>query len=177
MSDFYQEHTAEDQAQRSLPGRVGFGDAEISGSPGKKFQEATGEVINLGTRIPIKGYEDIVRARQTGRFIAQKIGFSTNKATIVATVISELARNIILYAKTGEISITTKNSGSSLALLITAVDEGPGIANIQRAMTSGYSTSGGLGVGLSGLRNIADDFEIRSIEGKGTTVVVTILLR
>lgn len=177
MNEFYQEHTAEDLSQRSLPGRAGFGDAGISGSPGKKLQEATGEVINLGTRIPIKGYEDIVRARQTGRFIAQKLGFSTNKATIVATAISELARNVILYAKTGEISISTTNSGSLLALLITAVDEGPGIPNIQRAMTSGYSTSGGLGVGLSGLRNIADNFEIRSTEGKGTTAIVTILLR
>lgn len=167
----------EEHLHHAPAGRRTLGDAELVKAPGKKYPELPGEVINLGTRIIINNYEDIVRARQTGRFMAQKIGISSNKATIVATVISELARNIILYARTGEIIISTKNSGAQLALVITAIDQGPGIADVARAMTSGYSTSGGLGVGLSGLKNIADEFEMESVLGKGTSVVVTILLR
>lgn len=176
MTDFHHDTVTSDSSLRSGHGRSHFSDSEMIALTARRHADATGEIINLGTRIPIRSYEDIVRARQTGRFLALKTGFSANKATIVATAISELARNIILYARTGEIVITTRTNKDQTALLVTALDEGPGIPNITRAMASGYSTSGGMGVGLSGVRNMADDFEIRNREIKGTEVNVTILL-
>jgi serine/threonine-protein kinase RsbT len=177
MTEYQHEHVAEEYSPGSLSARSHFAESELTELSEKKHPETSGDLVNLGTRIAIRNYEDIVRARQTGRFMAQKIGFSMNKATIVATAISELARNIILYAKTGEIVITTRSMDSEAALVIAALDEGPGISNVQRAMASGYSTSGGLGIGLSGVRKIADDFEIKSNDGKGTAVIVTVMLQ
>lgn len=131
----------------------------------------------VSTTIGITSAEDIVTARQNGRSLVHRIGFSDNQATIVATAISELARNMLLYAKSGEITITDKIDGYRVGVVVEAVDGGPGIANIRNAMKSGYSTSGGLGFGLSGVRDMVDEFVIRSHEGKGTSVMVTVWLR
>jgi len=115
---------------------------------------------------------DVVTARQEGRALALLLGFSSGDATVVATAISELARNIVLYAKGGEIVITLAEQGSRRGLKITARDEGTGIRDVERVLRRGYSTSGGLGLGLPGVRRMMDEFELVSQSGKGTVVTV-----
>jgi serine/threonine-protein kinase RsbT len=124
----------------------------------------------IDARIPIIGVEDIVEARQKGRFLATELDFSLTQATLVATAISELARNIVLYAKTGEIILVRLGKSDNLGVMITAIDKGPGIPNIQHALMNGFSSSGGLGLGLPGVRQMVDEFEIESSAGEGTTV-------
>jgi serine/threonine-protein kinase RsbT len=123
-------------------------------------------------RVPIASDTDIVTARQRGRMLATQLGFTSGDATIVATAISELARNIVLYAKRGEIVVAPIDARDNRGLTITARDEGEGIADIRQAMQDGYSTSGRLGVGLPGVKRLMDEFEIISEIGKGTTVIV-----
>jgi serine/threonine-protein kinase RsbT len=123
-------------------------------------------------RVPVESDTDIVTARQKGRVLATALGFSSGDATIVATAISELARNIVLYAKRGEITIHTVNQAARRGLTITAHDEGGGISDVRQAMQDGYSTSGRLGVGLPGVKRLMDEFEITSEVGYGTSVTV-----
>ncbi len=123
-------------------------------------------------RVPIASDTDIVTARQRGRALATQLGFTSGDATIVATAISELARNIVLYAKRGEVVVTPMEARESNGLVITARDEGEGIPDVRQAMQDGYSTSGRLGVGLPGVKRLMDEFEIVSEIGKGTTVTV-----
>jgi serine/threonine-protein kinase RsbT len=123
------------------------------------------------TRVPIKQSRDIITARQQGRALAAQLGFSSADQTLIATAISEMARNILVYAKEGEIILRPEQDGRS-ALVIIAQDEGPGIPDINRALQNGYSTSGSLGVGLPGTKRIMDDFTIVSEVGKGTTVTM-----
>ena len=123
-------------------------------------------------KVPIQSDTDIVTARQRGRMLATQLGFTSGDATIVATAISELARNIVLYAKKGEVALTPVESQDNYGLIITARDEGEGISDIRQAMQDGYSTSGRLGVGLPGVKRLMDEFEIVSEAGKGTTVTV-----
>lgn len=123
-------------------------------------------------RVPIASDTDIVTARQRGRTLATQLGFTSGDATIVATAISELARNIVLYAKRGEVVVTPVEARDNRGLIITAHDEGEGIADVRQAMQDGYSTSGRLGVGLPGVKRLMDEFEIISEMGKGTTVIV-----
>jgi len=120
---------------------------------------------------------DIVTARQQGRELAVKLGFSETEATLIATIISELARNIVLYAKTGEIVLENSYNGRSNGIIIVSRDAGPGIPDVQRALVGGYSTSGGLGLGLAGVRRMVDEFTIVSDTGKGTTVTAKKWLR
>ncbi|MGH9791905.1 MAG: anti-sigma regulatory factor [Candidatus Acidiferrales bacterium] len=130
-------------------------------------------------RISVASDTDIVGARQKGRALAGELGFSPTESTFVATAISELARNIVSYAKEGEILIhPVQNSDTKRkGIVIVARDEGPGIANPVRAMQGGYSTSGSLGLGLPGVRRLMDEFEMNSSPGKGTTVTVKKWLR
>lgn len=122
--------------------------------------------------VPIASDLDIVAARQRGRLLALELGYSATEATLIATAISELARNIVLYATRGEIALVSANDRARRGIVIVARDEGPGIADVPRAITGGYTTSGGLGLGLSGVRRLMDEFEISSQPGKGTTVTV-----
>ncbi len=115
---------------------------------------------------------DIVNARQEGRALALLIGFSSTEATMVAASISELARNIILYAQQGELILRVVQNGSKRGITVVARDAGPGIPDVRRAMMEGYSTSGGLGLGLPGVKRLMDEFEIASEPGKGTCVKV-----
>lgn len=117
----------------------------------------------------ISSVGDIVAARTLGRDLANELGFSVSQTTLIATAISELARNILLYASTGEIIL--RAAGDSCMVII-ARDTGPGIPNVQAAMQPGYSTSGGLGLGLAGVRRIADTFEIQS-GPEGTMITIT----
>ncbi len=120
--------------------------------------------------LPIKSDQDIVAARQRGRSLAMSIGFSSGEATLIATAISELARNIITYAKEGEIHLRELNSSPRRGIQVVARDQGPGIADVKQALRDGFSTSGSLGLGLPGVMRLVDEFEIESELGSGTTV-------
>src|SRR5436309_8254626 len=116
-------------------------------------------------RTRIQSFADIVIARQQGRVLATRAAFSSTNLTIIATAISEVARNIVEYAKEGEITITLISDGNKTGIKIVAADHGPGIADISTAMRDGYSTHGGLGMGLPGARRLMDEFEIESEVG------------
>ena len=120
----------------------------------------------------INSDQDIVTARQKGRALAIELGFSTGNATLIATSISELARNIVSYARRGEITLKAIQGASCQGISIIASDSGPGIRDIRQAMRDGFSTSGSLGLGLPGVRRLMDDFEIASEPGRGTIVTV-----
>jgi serine/threonine-protein kinase RsbT len=122
--------------------------------------------------VPIKTDIDIVAARQKGRELATVLGFVSTDSTLLATAISELARNIIRYAKNGEILIASVQSGDRVGITVVARDNGPGIANISLAMQDGFSTSGGLGLGLPGVKRLMDEFHLVSDVNKGTTVTI-----
>jgi serine/threonine-protein kinase RsbT len=124
------------------------------------------------TRIPIGSDLDIVRARQTGRNEASKLGFSSTDLTLLATAISELARNIVMYAREGEIILRVIRTSEKNGIVVVARDHGPGIADIRQALQDGFSTSRSLGLGLPGVRRLVDEFEIESEVGKGTVVTV-----
>lgn len=124
------------------------------------------------TRVAICSDQDIVVARQKGRALAIELGFPAGDATLIATAISELARNIVSYARKGHISLQRINGLNREGLSVIASDHGPGINDIRQALRDGFSTSGSLGMGLPGVRRLMDEFEIRSQPGRGTTVVV-----
>jgi serine/threonine-protein kinase RsbT len=123
--------------------------------------------------VAIKSERDIVVARQKGRTMATDLGFSVGNATLIATAISELARNIISYAGTGEISMEVVRNSDRTGILIIASDRGPGIPDLPLALRDGFSTSGSLGIGLPGARRLMDEFAIDSEPGRGTIVTVT----
>jgi serine/threonine-protein kinase RsbT len=123
-------------------------------------------------RVEINSDQDIVIARQKGRVMAGELGFSSGDATLIATAISELARNIVSYARTGELKLKGIHGSSRIGILVVASDDGPGIIDIRQALRDGFSTSGSLGLGLPGVRRLMDEFEITSQPGKGTMVVV-----
>lgn len=114
----------------------------------------------------------VMHARQKGRELAAALGISGSDLTLMATAISEIARNIVQYAGKGEIEFRSVVRGGRRGLLVIARDRGPGIANIAQAMQDGYSTSQGMGLGLPGARRLMDDFQIVSEPGKGTTVTM-----
>jgi serine/threonine-protein kinase RsbT len=124
------------------------------------------------TRVEINSDQDIVIARQKGRILAGELGFSSGDATLIATAISELARNIVSYARRGEIKLKGIHGSSRIGIQVIASDNGPGIIDIRQALRDGYSTSGSLGLGLPGVRRLMDEFEISSQPGKGTMVAV-----
>lgn len=127
---------------------------------------------NNNIRVPINHEGDIVTARQKVRELCNRLDFSSVDQTLVATAISELARNIIEYAKAGEITMSLVEAGDRKEIAIVAKDNGPGIPNIELAMQDGYSTSKGLGLGLPGCKRIMNEFSISSRVGKGTVVTV-----
>ncbi len=128
-------------------------------------------------RVLITSDRDIVAARQKGRALATELGFEATKLTFIATAISELARNIVFYARRGEILLKELNSKDQLGIMVVARDEGPGILNIRQALQDGFSTSGSLGLGLPGIKRLMDEFEISSTVGQGTTVTVKMWLK
>jgi serine/threonine-protein kinase RsbT len=122
--------------------------------------------------VSIRSDVDIVLARQQGRTMAANIGFAATDATLIATAISELARNIVTYAQKGEVVMRTVENAHSKGMVIVARDNGPGIRSISDVLRDGYSTSGGLGLGLPGVKRLMDEFAIESELRRGTTVTV-----
>jgi serine/threonine-protein kinase RsbT len=123
-------------------------------------------------RVKIDSDHAIVEARRHARRIATAAGLKTTDLTIIATVISELARNALLFANGGEIRVGLVQNNGHQGIEIVAADRGPGIADVERALEDGYSTNGRLGLGLPGVKRLMDDFEIASAIGAGTTVIV-----
>ncbi|HEX4600986.1 MAG TPA: anti-sigma regulatory factor [Gemmatimonadales bacterium] len=123
-------------------------------------------------RVPIAADVDVVDARQRGRELAAEAGFSSGDQTVIAAAISEIARNILMYAKRGEVAVRIVANGDRQGVEVVARDQGPGIADVARALQDGYSTSGGLGLGMPGARRLMDDFDVTSAVGQGTTVTM-----
>jgi serine/threonine-protein kinase RsbT len=124
------------------------------------------------SHVAISSAADIVVARQKGRALAIAMGFEGSDLTLIATAISEVARNIVDHAERGEIVLEPIQQGERHGVLIVARDEGPGILDVQQAMQYGYSTRNGLGVGLPGAKWLMDEFDIDTRVGKGTTVTM-----
>jgi serine/threonine-protein kinase RsbT len=128
-------------------------------------------------RLEIVSDKDVVSARQLGRELAAEFGFSPGDQTVIAAAISEIARNILMYARRGEVSFELVNDSARSGITVTARDEGPGIPDVTRALMDGYSTSGGLGLGLPGAKRLMDEFDIVTGAGRGTTVRMSKLKR
>ena len=114
----------------------------------------------------------MVLARRRGRELAATLGFGPTDLTLIATAISELTRNIVLYAERGQIVLKGIERNGKVGIVVVARDDGPGIPNVAQALQNGFSTSGGLGLGLPGVRRLTDEFDIVSEVGRGTTVTV-----
>ncbi|WP_413376404.1 anti-sigma regulatory factor [Alkalihalobacillus sp. 1P02AB] len=131
--------------------------------------------------VEVKNEWGIVAARQAGRTLSKEIGFGTVDQARITTAISELARNIYLYADEGQICLETVEKpfkmGIRKGIQIISKDSGPGIADIRQVMVDGFSTSSGLGAGLPGVRRLMDEFDIESNVGEGTTIRATKWLR
>ena len=124
------------------------------------------------TEVTVSSVADIVSARQKGRELALELGFGGSDLTMIATAISEIARNIVDHAKCGVITLAPVRQNGSAGIAIVAKDDGPGIRDVPQAMQYGYSSRHGLGVGLPGARWLMDDFEIKTKPGKGTVVTM-----
>jgi RNA polymerase sigma factor (sigma-70 family) len=131
-----------------------------------------GPVRDDEVRIPVTDDPDIVLARQAARALAARAGFDGTDLTLLATAVSEVARNIVRFAGTGEVVIELLDTPRP-GIRVTARDAGPGIDDVDRAMGDGYSTYQGLGLGLPGARRLMDEFAIDSTVGRGTTVTMT----
>lgn len=123
-------------------------------------------------RVPIADDRDLVAARAEGRALAGRLGFSRTDATLIATAISEVGRNILVHAGQGEIELRPALEGNRTGLVVVARDQGPGIRDVAAALRDGYGTKNGLGLGLPGSRRIMDDFRIDTEVGRGTTVAM-----
>ncbi|MEU7852566.1 anti-sigma regulatory factor [Nonomuraea sp. NPDC049141] len=129
--------------------------------------------MTAGWELPIAGNADVVMVRQRVRSVAVEVGLSLIDQTKVVTAASELARNALVYAGGGLAKIELVQNGARQGLRIAFSDEGPGIPDIEQALTDGWTTGTGLGLGLSGSRRLVDEFDLVSAPGKGTTVTVT----
>ena len=120
--------------------------------------------------VSIGSAADIVAARREGRSLASELGFSSSELTVIATAISEVARNILEYAGRGEIRLSVCRRGTGLGICVVAHDKGPGIPDVEKALREGYSSRKGLGLGLPGSRRLMDEFHLESRVGEGTRV-------
>jgi serine/threonine-protein kinase RsbT len=124
-------------------------------------------------RITIESDADVVTARQRARALAVDLDMPSTDQTLLATAISEIARNITAYAVRGEVLIDlVRDDNGRRGIRVVAVDEGPGIEDLERALTDGYTTGGGLGLGLPGARRLVDEFDIQTAPGEGTRVTL-----
>ena len=129
-------------------------------------------VVEKNDRIAVRTSDDVVRARQAVRARAIEAGFGIVDQTKLVTAASEIARNTVDYGGGGTLRIEIVREGSRRGVQLTFSDNGPGITDIKQAMTDGYTTSGGLGLGLGGAKRLSNEFAIESAPGKGTTVTL-----
>ena len=128
--------------------------------------------IDKSESVPIAADDDIVKVRQRVRNLAVALGFSLVDQTKLVTAASELARNTLVYGHGGKVLLESVINQSRQGLRMSFEDQGPGISDVQLALTDGYTTGNGLGLGLSGARRLSQDFEIHSKVGEGTRVVI-----
>lgn len=128
--------------------------------------------VTKSDTLPLHSEQDVVYARQAVRKLAQEIKFSLVDQTKIVTATSELARNAFLHGKGGEMLCELLNDGLKTGIRLTFTDQGPGIANLELAMTDGWTSGGGLGMGLSGAKRLVNEFEIASAPGAGTRIVI-----
>ena len=128
--------------------------------------------MNAEARVAIASDEDMVQARAEGRALAAQLGFSRTDATLVATAISEVARNIVVHAGRGEVVMKAVYDSDRHGIVVVARDSGPGIRDIESAMRDGRGAPGGLGLGLPGAKRLMDEFHVDSRVGAGTTVTM-----
>jgi len=121
-------------------------------------------------RVAIRTDADVVTARQEARTMGASLGFSSTDLTLLATAISEIARNITTYAGEGEVALRVITDAGRQGIEVVASDDGPGIADVELAMQDGYTTGNGLGLGLPGTRRLVDDFELETAPDTGTTI-------
>jgi serine/threonine-protein kinase RsbT len=121
-------------------------------------------------RVAIRTDADVVTARQEARTMGAELGFSSTDLTLLATAISEIARNITTYAGEGEVALRVLNDGARTGIEVVASDDGPGIDDVELAMQDGFTTGNGLGLGLPGTRRLVDEFELETQPGGGTRV-------
>jgi serine/threonine-protein kinase RsbT len=124
-------------------------------------------------RVAIARDEDLVRARAETRALATRLGFSRTDATLIATAVSEIARNILVHADHGQLLLRSVEDPHRCALVVVASDAGPGIVDSHAALQDGQGWGPGLGLGLPGARRLMDEFDLRSEVGRGTTVTMT----
>ena len=122
--------------------------------------------------IPIRNDDDVVHARSEARDLAASLGFPGTDLTLLATAISEIARNITTYAGRGEVRLMALREGRRQGVKVIASDQGPGIEDIALALQDGWTSGRGLGLGLPGARRLVDEFELDSAPGRGTTVTL-----
>jgi serine/threonine-protein kinase RsbT len=130
-------------------------------------------MVDDEVHVTIAADKDLLPARAHGRALALKLGFSATDATLIATAISEIARNIVVHVGKGEIVMKPVREEVRYGLVVVATDGGPGIADLEAALEHGFASRGGLGLGLPGARRLMDDFEVQSERGKGTTITMT----
>ena len=124
------------------------------------------------TVLPIRSDLDVLKARHFGTALAKPLRFTSSARAMIAIVISEIARNTVLYAREGQMTMKVVRNGQRRGLLIVFKDQGPGIHDLGLAMQDGYTTSRGLGIGLPGAKRLMDEFDIVSEVGKGTTITM-----
>jgi serine/threonine-protein kinase RsbT len=129
-------------------------------------------VTDESQRLPVMIDQDVVRVRQLVRTVAVAVKLSLVDQTKIVTAASELARNTLVYGGGGEVEVTRVHNERRAGIRIVFADQGPGIVDLDLALTDGYTTGGGLGLGLSGARRLVDEFDIDTEPGKGTTITI-----
>ena len=130
-------------------------------------------IITKSDVVPVRSEQDIVLARQNVRKIALALGFGIVDQTKIVTAASELARNTVIYGQGGEMRWETLEDGARRGLRLHFVDQGPGIEDVSRAMTDGWTSGSGLGLGLTGAKRLVNEFELDTAPGRGTRVTIT----
>jgi serine/threonine-protein kinase RsbT len=130
-------------------------------------------VVEKQSMIPVKTSEDVVRVRQEVRSFALAVGFTLVDQTKIVTAASEIARNTMSYGGGGTVRLEMLANGGRRGVRLVFEDQGPGIADIETALRDGYTTGGGLGLGLGGAKRLSNEFDIKSAAGEGTTVALT----
>lgn len=143
--------------------RCGMSFMDIQNSSEKSSRALSEKIFSLESE------NDLIRIRKFGRELAENSGFKSVDQTVIATAISEICRNVLQYAGSGQVKIE-KRKNDKPCIAITVKDTGPGIENVQEALKEGFSSKEGLGIGLSGTKQLMDKFEIQTAIGKGTTV-------
>ena len=130
-------------------------------------------IVEKDEAVPVRVGDDVVRARQAVRALATAAGFSLVDQTKIITAASEIARNTVDYGGGGDLRLELLRDGGRRGVRLTFTDQGPGIADVEQALKDGYTSGGGLGLGLGGARRLVGEFAINSSPGRGTKVTLT----